>query len=66
MGLAKATLQNTGNVKVGQKGWVKMYNYPEQEFGMLQATIQSFSITLDQDDNWHLQLNFPKELTTTY
>jgi multidrug resistance efflux pump len=66
LGLAKATPQNIGKVKVGQKVWVKIDNYPEQEFGMLQATVKTISMTPDQEGNWHLQLNFPKGLTTTY
>jgi multidrug resistance efflux pump len=66
LGLAKATPQNIGKVKVGQKVWVKIDNYPEHEFGMLQATVKNISMTPDQEGNWHLQLNFPKGLTTTY
>jgi multidrug resistance efflux pump len=63
LGLAKATPQNIGKVKVGQKVWVKIDNYPEQEFGMLQATVKTISMTPGQEGNWHLQLNFLKKPT---
>ena len=66
LGLAKATPQNVGKIKTGQKVWVKIDNYPEQEFGMLQASVNNISKTPDHEGNWHLQLNFPKGLNTTY
>lgn len=66
IGIAKATPQNIGKVKIGQKVWVKIDNYPEYEFGMLLASVKNISMTPDQEGNWHLQLNFPKGLTTTY
>jgi hypothetical protein len=48
---------------LGQKVWVKIDNYPEQEFGMLQATVKTISMTPGQEGNWHLQLNFLKKPT---
>jgi multidrug resistance efflux pump len=66
LGIAKATPQNIGKVKVGQKVWVKIDNYPEQEFGMLSAQVKTISMTPDHEGNWHLQLKFPNGLTTTY
>ena len=66
IGLAKSTSQNIGKVKVGQKVWVKINNYPEQEFGMLTAQVKTISMTPDHEGNWHLQLSFPKGLKTTY
>lgn len=66
LGIAKATAQNVGKVKVGQKAWVKVDNYPEQEFGMLVANVKTISKTPDHEGNWYVQLEFPNGLKTTY
>ncbi|WNI37308.1 HlyD family efflux transporter periplasmic adaptor subunit [Chryseobacterium sp. SG20098] len=66
IGKVKAPAQNFGKVKVGQTVNIKLANYPDQEFGILEGVINNISLTPDKDGNLLLDVTLPKGLQTTY
>ncbi|WP_343641058.1 HlyD family efflux transporter periplasmic adaptor subunit [Chryseobacterium sp.] len=66
IGKVKAPAQNFGKVKVGQTVNIKLANYPDQEFGILEGIINNISLTPDQDGNLLLDVSLPKGLQTSY
>ncbi|MCB0462585.1 MAG: HlyD family secretion protein [Flavobacteriaceae bacterium] len=62
----KSPAQNSGKIKVGQTVNIKLESYPEAEFGTLQGTINSISLTPNQDGQYLIDVNLPKTLTTSY
>ncbi|WP_454045890.1 HlyD family secretion protein [Chryseobacterium sp. Marseille-Q8038] len=66
IGKVKAPAQNFGKVKVGQTVNIKLANYPEQEFGILEGIINNISLTPDKDGNLLLDVSLPKGLQTSY
>jgi multidrug resistance efflux pump len=62
----KSPAQNSGKIKVGQTVNIKLESYPEAEFGTLQGTINSISLTPNQDGQYLIDVNLPKILTTSY
>lgn len=57
---------NSGKIKTGQKVNLKLENYPDTEFGVLNGTIKSISLLTDQDGFYMIDVNLPKKLVTTY
>lgn len=66
IGKVKAPAQNFGKVKVGQNVNIKLANYPDQEFGILEGVINNISLTPDKDGNLLLDVSLPKGLQTSY
>lgn len=66
IGKVKAPAQNFGKVKVGQTVNIKLANYPDQEFGILEGVIDNISLTPDKDGNLLLDVSLPKGLQTSY
>ncbi|MFZ4927969.1 HlyD family secretion protein [Chryseobacterium sp. Mn2064] len=66
IGKVKAPAQNFGKVKVGQTVNIKLANYPDQEFGVLDGVINNISLTPDKDGNLLLDVSLPKGLQTSY
>ncbi|MFP8894371.1 MULTISPECIES: HlyD family secretion protein [Chryseobacterium] len=66
IGKVKASAQNFGKVKVGQTVNIKLANYPDQEFGILEGVINNISLTPDKDGNLLLDVSLPKGLQTSY
>lgn len=66
IGKVKAPAQNFGKVKVGQTVNIKLANYPDQEFGILEGVINNISLTPDKDGNLLLDISLPKGLQTSY
>jgi multidrug resistance efflux pump len=62
----KSPAQNSGKIKIGQRVNIKLESYPEAEFGTLQGTINSISLTPNQDGQYLIDVNLPKTLTTSY
>lgn len=62
----RSPAQNSGKIKVGQTVNIKLESYPEAEFGTLQGTISSISLTPNQDGQYLIDVNLPKTLTTSY
>ena len=66
IGKIKAPATNSGKIKVGQKAQIKLLNYPSDEFGELNGIVKSISLLPDQEGNYLIDVNLPKNLKTTY
>ncbi|WP_108801793.1 HlyD family efflux transporter periplasmic adaptor subunit [Aquimarina sp. Aq107] len=62
----KAPTQNSGKIKLGQKANIKLENFPDDEFGMLQGTVDYISMLPDKDGLYLIDVKLPKKLITTY
>ncbi|MDH7444208.1 HlyD family secretion protein [Aquimarina sp. 2201CG14-23] len=62
----KAPTQNSGKIKLGQKANIKLENFPDDEFGMLQGTVDYISMLPDKDGLYLIDVKLPKQLITTY
>lgn len=58
--------QNAGKVAVGQKVFIKLDNYPYQQYGMLIGKVTNFSISPDKDGNYTVFISLPQGTTTSY
>ncbi|MFC5978420.1 MULTISPECIES: HlyD family secretion protein [Flavobacterium] len=58
--------QNAGKVSVGQKVFVKLDNYPYQQYGMLIGKVTNFSISPDTEGNYTVFITLPKGTKTSY
>ncbi|WP_051590621.1 HlyD family secretion protein [Flavobacterium daejeonense] len=66
IGKIKAPVLNSGKIKTGQKVNVRLSNFPDNEFGMLQGVIKNISLTPDKEGNLLIDVIFPKKLETSY
>lgn len=66
IGKVKAPAQNSGKIKVGQKVNIRLANYPDREFGIIQGIISAISLTPDKDGNLLINVSLPKSLETSY
>ncbi|MGP1993917.1 HlyD family secretion protein [Zobellia laminariae] len=57
---------NSGKVKHGQTVNIKLDNYPNSEFGVLQGKVKSVSLTADNDGLYLVDVNLAYELETTF
>jgi len=62
----KAPIQNSGKIKNGQKVNIKLLNFPETEYGMLQASITSMSAIPDEEGFYLVSANLSSSLITSY
>ncbi|MEX0272843.1 MAG: HlyD family secretion protein [Flavobacteriaceae bacterium] len=62
----RAGIQNSGKIKVGQQVNIKLWNYPETEFGMLRGEVASISLTPDNEGFYLVDVSLPKKLITSY
>lgn len=63
---ARAMGLNTGKLRVGQKAIVRLSNYPDREFGVLEGELANISKTPDSDGFLILEIELPKQLTTSF
>ena len=66
MAKIKAPIQNSGKIKNGQKVNIKLLNYPETEYGMLQASVTSMSAIPDEEGFYLVSANLSSSLITSY
>lgn len=66
IGKAKAPAQNSGKIKVNQKVNIRLANYPDREFGIVEGTIKAISLTPDKDGNLLIDVSLPNGLKTSY
>ena len=62
----KASGLNTGKLRVGQKAIVRLSNYPDREFGVLEGLLANISKTPDTNGFLILEIELPKQLTTSF
>jgi multidrug resistance efflux pump len=66
IGKIKAPAQNSGKIKIGQKVNIRLANYPDREFGIINGTIKAISLTPDKDGNLLMDVSLPNGLKTSY
>lgn len=62
----KTPAQNSGKIKVGQRVNIKLENFPDTEFGVLNGTIKNISMIPDKDGLYLIDVVLPKKLITSY
>ncbi|APZ46321.1 secretion protein HlyD [Polaribacter reichenbachii] len=58
--------QNAGKVIVGQKVFIKLDNFPYQQYGMLIGKVTNFSISPNSEDNYTVFISLPNGTETSY
>lgn len=66
VGKLKAPSQNSGKIKAGQKVNIRLANYPDREFGILEGKVRSISLTPDKEGNLLIDVSIVNGLTTSY
>lgn len=62
----KTPVQNSGKVRIGQKVNIKLENYPDTEFGVLNGTVKNISLIPDKEGLYFIDVKLPKKLITSY
>ncbi|QCE40405.1 HlyD family secretion protein [Psychroserpens sp. NJDZ02] len=57
---------NSGKLKIGQTVNIKLENYPEAEFGTLQAKVNHITLIPDQEGYYLIRAKLPNNLITSY
>ena len=65
-GKAMLPVQGSGKVKEGQRVHVRLNNFPDQEFGFLQANITSISNIPTPEGAYVVEVEFPQGMKTNY
>jgi len=65
IGIASLPLQRSGKVKEGQRVLIRLANYPDQEFGIINGVVNAISLVPSQD-NYRVEIGLPQGLTTNY
>ena len=66
IGKVKAKAQNSGKLQIGQKVNIRLANYPDREFGIIEGKLKTISSTPDKEGNLLLDIELPKGLQTSY
>jgi multidrug resistance efflux pump len=66
IGKVKAKAQNSGKLKIGQKVNIRLANYPDREFGVIEGRLKTISLTPDKEGNLLLDIELPNGLQTSY
>ena len=66
IGKVKAKAQNSGKLQIGQKVNIRLANYPDREFGVIEGKLKSISLTPDKEGNLLLNIELPNGLQTSY
>jgi len=66
IGKIRAIAQNSGKLKAGQKVIIRLVNYPDSEFGVLEGRVEYISLIPDKDGYLLLDVSLPNKLVTSY
>ncbi|MFV8369604.1 HlyD family secretion protein [Flavobacterium sp. LB2R40] len=66
IGKLKAPALNSGKIKIGQDVNIRLANFPDSQFGMLNGKISNISLTPDKDGNLLIDVSLSKKLKTSY
>lgn len=58
--------QNSGKVQLNQKVFVKLDNYPHQQYGMLIGKVKNISVSPDENGNYIVFISLPNGVSTSY
>jgi HlyD family secretion protein len=64
-GKALLPLHRSGKVKVGQRVIIRFFNFPDQEFGIVNGKVHSVSL-VPAENNYQVEIALPDGLTTNY
>jgi len=62
----KTPSQNSGKIKIGQNVNIKLENYPDTEFGVLNGTVKKISLIPDSEGLYFIDVELPSKLITSY
>ena len=62
----KAISSNSGKIRVNQDVNLKLYDYPQYEFGVIRGKVNKISSTVDKAGNYIIEVSIPENLTTSY
>ena len=62
----KTPAQNSGKIKIGQKVNVKLENYPDTEFGVLNGKVENISLIPDKEGLYFIDVSLPEKMITSY
>lgn len=62
----KAPVKNAGKIKIGQKVYIKLENYPSEEFGVLNGKIVSISSIPNDKGYYLIKVSLPNKMKTSY
>jgi len=66
VGKVKAPVLNSGKIKIGQKVNIRLFNFPDREFGVLTGKVSNISLVPDKDGNLLIDVSLPKGLESSY
>ena len=66
IGKSKAPALNSGKIKIGQDVNIRLANFPDSQFGMLNGKINNISLTPDKDGNLLIDVSLSQKLETSY
>ncbi|MFV8328469.1 HlyD family secretion protein [Flavobacterium sp. ZS1P14] len=66
VGKLKAPALNSGKIQIGQEVNIRLTNFPDSQYGMLNGKIKNISLTPDKDGNLVIDVVLPKKLETSY
>mgnify|MGYP003670792126 CR=1 FL=1 len=62
----KTPAQNSGKIKVGQNVNIKLENYPDAEFGILNGLVKNMSLIPNNEGSYLIDAKLPQTLITSY
>jgi HlyD family secretion protein len=65
IGKAILPISRSGKVKAGQRVMIRFVNFPDQEFGIVNGTVNTISL-VPSDNNYQVEIGLPGGLTTNY
>lgn len=64
-GLMKVPNIGSGKIQKGQKVFIELVDYPKNDFGIVEGTIQSIT-SIAKNDMYEVKIRLPKRLLTSY
>lgn len=65
-GKATLSMHDIGKVRTGQRAFIRLAGFPEQEYGTVEGVVASISPVPDKDGNYIVVITFPNNLHTRY
>ncbi|WP_298954139.1 HlyD family efflux transporter periplasmic adaptor subunit [uncultured Nonlabens sp.] len=62
----KTPILNSGKLKSKQRTFLKLQNFPEAEFGVLEGKVNTISQVPDKEGFYYVQISLPDSLVTSY
>ncbi|MDR6845670.1 HlyD family efflux transporter periplasmic adaptor subunit [Flavobacterium granuli] len=66
IGKLKTPALNSGKIRIGQAVNIRLTNFPDSQYGMLNGIIKNISLAPDKDGSFWVDVVLPKNLETSY